>query len=58
MKNLIRDLVKSESGATAVEYSLLAAMISLAIISVLQLMGPELVRVFTIIVDTLVTVAV
>ncbi len=32
MKNLVTRFVKDQSGATAVEYALLAAMIALAII--------------------------
>ena len=38
MKNLIARFVKDESGATAIEYGLIAAGISLAIIAVVN--GP------------------
>ena len=36
MKNLISRFVKDESGATAIEYGLIAAGISLAIIAVVM----------------------
>jgi pilus assembly protein Flp/PilA len=39
MWNLIRRLVKDESGATAVEYGLIAAAISLAIIAIFNSIG-------------------
>lgn len=52
VKKLLRNFWTSESGATAIEYGLLAAMISLAIITTLQALGPELNRIFNIIIDT------
>ena len=52
VKKLLQNFWKSESGATAIEYGLLAAMISLAIITTLQALGPELNRIFNIIIDT------
>lgn len=42
MKNLFNRFVKDESGATAIEYGLIAALISVAIIATLQVMGPRL----------------
>ena len=39
MKNLIARFVKDESGATAIEYGLIAAGISLAIIAVVNGLG-------------------
>jgi pilus assembly protein Flp/PilA len=39
---LFNRFVKDESGATAIEYGLLAALISVAIIASLQLIGPKL----------------
>ena len=39
MKNLIARFVKDESGATAIEYGLIAAGISLAIITVVNGLG-------------------
>jgi pilus assembly protein Flp/PilA len=42
MKNLIARFVKDESGATAIEYGLIAAGISLAIIAVVNGIGTNL----------------
>ena len=42
MKNLISRFVKDESGATAIEYGLIAAGISLAIIAVVNGLGTNL----------------
>jgi pilus assembly protein Flp/PilA len=42
MKNLIARFVKDESGATAIEYGLIAAGIALAIITVVNSLGTTL----------------
>ena len=42
MKNLIARFVKDESGATAIEYGLIEAGISLAIIAVVNGLGSNL----------------
>ena len=42
MKNLIARFVKDESGATAIEYGLIAAGISLAIIAIVNGLGANL----------------
>jgi pilus assembly protein Flp/PilA len=42
MKNLVTRFVKDESGATAIEYGLIAAGISVAIITVVQGLGSKL----------------
>ena len=42
MKNLIARFVKDQSGATAIEYGLIAAGISLAIIAVVNGLGTSL----------------
>jgi pilus assembly protein Flp/PilA len=47
MKNLITRFVKDESGATAIEYGLIAAGISLAIITVVNGLGSNLNAKFT-----------
>ena len=47
MKNLIARFVKDESGATAIEYGLIAAGISLAIITVVNSLGSNLNTKFT-----------
>ncbi len=46
MKNVVRFL-KDESGATAIEYGLIAACISVAIIAVVQGVGTKLTDTFT-----------
>jgi len=47
MKNLVLRFVKDESGATAIEYGLIAAGISVAIIAVVQGLGSKLNSTFT-----------
>jgi pilus assembly protein Flp/PilA len=47
MKNLIARFVKDQSGATAIEYGLIAAGISLAIIAVVNGLGTNLNAKFT-----------
>jgi pilus assembly protein Flp/PilA len=47
MKNLIARFVKDESGATAIEYGLIAAGISLAIIAIVNGLGGNLNGKFT-----------
>ena len=47
MKNLIARFVKDEFGATAIEYGLIAAGISLAIIAVVNGLGTNLNTKFT-----------
>jgi pilus assembly protein Flp/PilA len=42
MKNLISRFVKDESGATAIEYGLIAAGIAVAIIAAVQSVGTAL----------------
>ena len=42
MKNLVARFVKDESGATAIEYGLIAAGIALAIIAAVQGVGGKL----------------
>ena len=42
MKNLLARFVKDESGATAIEYGLIAAGIALAIIAVVNGLGSKL----------------
>jgi pilus assembly protein Flp/PilA len=47
MKSLVTRFVKDESGATAIEYGLIAAGISVAIIAVVQGLGTKLNTTFT-----------
>lgn len=47
MKTILSRFVKDESGATAIEYGLIAAGISVAIIAVVQGLGSNLKATFT-----------
>ena len=47
MKTLFSRFVKDESGATAIEYGLIAAGISVAIIAVVQGLGTKLKNTFS-----------
>lgn len=53
MKNLVSRFVKDESGATAIEYGLIAAGISIAIITIVPGIGAKLATKFTAISDGL-----
>jgi pilus assembly protein Flp/PilA len=46
MKTVVK-LFKDESGATAIEYGLIAALISVAIVGIVGLVGGKLVATFT-----------
>lgn len=39
---MIKNFLKNERGATAIEYGLIAALIAVAIVGVLVLLGPQL----------------
>ena len=45
--SLFNRFIKDESGATAIEYGLIAALVSVAIITILTTMGGTLNSVFT-----------
>ncbi len=47
MKSLFNRFIKDESGATAIEYGLIAALIAVAIITVLGTIGTNLNTKFT-----------
>jgi pilus assembly protein Flp/PilA len=47
MKNLLLRFVKEESGVTAIEYGLIAGLISVVIIAALTLIGTDLNAVFS-----------
>ena len=47
MKNLFVRFVKNESGATAIEYGLIAAGISVAIIAVVNGLGTQFITTFS-----------
>jgi pilus assembly protein Flp/PilA len=46
MKNLITRFAEDESGVTAIEYGLIAALISVVCIVAMQFAGRELLRVY------------
>jgi pilus assembly protein Flp/PilA len=47
MKNLVSRFASDESGATAIEYGLIAAGISVAIIAVVNSLGTQLQKTFS-----------
>ena len=47
MKSLLKDFIADETGATAIEYGLIAAGISLAIIAIVNGLGTKLNTKFT-----------
>ena len=47
MKNLVKRFLSDDSGATAIEYGLIAAGISIAIIAVVNTIGSNLNTTFT-----------
>ena len=47
MKNLVARFVRDESGATAIEYGLIAALIAVVIIGAVQLVGTNLSTTFS-----------
>ncbi len=47
MKKLISNYVSNKNGATAIEYSLIAAAIALAIVTVVFLLGEDVIAMFT-----------
>ena len=53
MKNVLLRFVKDEAGATAIEYGLIAAGISVAIITVVQGLGTKLTSTFQSVSDAL-----
>jgi pilus assembly protein Flp/PilA len=46
MYNTLKSLLKDESGATAIEYGLIAALVSVAAVGALQAMGTSLSTMF------------
>ena len=53
MFSMIKELLADESGATAIEYGLIAALVSVAAIAALQALGGSLNTIFGGISDTL-----
>lgn len=53
MSKLFASFAKDESGATAIEYGLIAALVAVAIITALQSLGTKLTGTFTNVADKL-----
>lgn len=53
MRQMIKSIIADESGATAIEYGMIAALIAVAIIASLQLVGNNLTNKFNAIAGTL-----
>jgi pilus assembly protein Flp/PilA len=53
MLEYLKSLVRREEGQTMVEYALLVFLISIAAIAVILLIGPQLIEVFTQVVEAL-----
>ncbi|HYB10258.1 MAG TPA: Flp family type IVb pilin [Alphaproteobacteria bacterium] len=53
MLKMIKSLLKDESGATAVEYGLIAALISVAAVGVIKTVGTNLTTTFTTVANNL-----
>jgi len=47
LRTLLTNLLKDESGVTAIEYALIAALIAVAAIAAMQLVGTGLINTFT-----------
>ena len=57
MKAVIKRFINDTSGATAIEYGLIAGMVSIVIVAALTLLGPQLASVFEAITAALTPVA-
>jgi len=55
MKTLLKKFLRDESGATAIEYGLIAALVSVAAITALQTMGTSLDAIFSFVANILQT---
>jgi pilus assembly protein Flp/PilA len=53
MKSFITRFKNDESGATAIEYGLIAGLVSVVIVTALVILGPRLTGVFTTITNAL-----
>ena len=53
MKPILSRFVKDESGATAIEYGLIAALISVVIIATITAVGTQLTKTFTSVSNTI-----
>ena len=53
MFNVLKNLVQDESGATAIEYGLIAALIAVAAIAAFKLVGTNLSSIFNVVASDL-----
>jgi pilus assembly protein Flp/PilA len=53
MTNLFKSFIKNESGATAIEYGLIASLVAVAAITAMSTVGTNLISTFTKISDKL-----
>ncbi len=54
-RTILTRIIEDQSGATAIEYGLIAALVSVAAIGVLTTLGTSLAGVFTLVTTTLTT---
>ncbi len=54
-RKMLTKIIEDQSGATAIEYGLIAALVSVAAIGVLTSLGTSLAGVFTLVTTTLTT---
>lgn len=47
MRNFIKNFANDESGATAIEYGLIAALMAVAVIAAIGILGPKMSSSFT-----------
>lgn len=57
LNRIFAKFIKDESGATAIEYGLIAALVSVAAIAALTSLGGSLTNIFTVVDNALVTAA-
>lgn len=57
MKTIVSRFMKDESGVTAIEYGLIAALVAVGIIAALNVLGTELSGIFGSVSDELTTAA-
>ena len=57
LNRIIGKFIKDDSGATAIEYGLIAALVSVAAIAALTSLGGSLTNIFTVVDNALVTAA-
>lgn len=53
MRNILVKVIKDDSGATAIEYGLIAAFIGVVLVASLQLLGSSLTGIFNSVANTL-----